>query len=175
MFFYEIYKYVCEIPQGEAKVFCLHITTAYHHTLSISCSVHASQPFNYSMGGVMWLTILSIQVHPTDRTSIYIVQLLLNKFFMEKLCINLRLSLSHWVAKMCMNKINVKCINIVICILAIQYIISVCVCVCVGGCVRIKYTASYKKLKHPCNGVICDRLCENRPCLHLVVIRETLV
>ena len=22
---------------------------------------------------------------------------------------------------------------------------------------------------------ICDRLCENRPCLHLVVIRETLV
>ena len=31
----------------------------------------------------------------------------------------------------------------------------------------------HHELHNLCN--ICDRLCENRPCLHLVVIRETLV
>ena len=33
------------------------------------------------------------------------------------------------------------------------------------------YTQSCNRMSYP----ICDRLCENQPCLHLVVIRETLV
>ena len=39
----------------------------------------------------------------------------------------------------------------------------------------VSIEVSMSALQHTQYLVICDRLCENRPCSHLLVIRETLV
>ena len=38
-----------------------------------------------------------------------------------------------------------------------------------------KAEKNYSQIEKEGLACICDRLCKNRPCLHLVVIRETLV